>query len=777
METPNPLIEAIARDRRLLDARRPIIRSVPQRAKGAGAQWLLAAVVLAALIALVISLYVSAEQIIYHWDEAVYHDMSMAKAIELRESDLLTSEGAVRALKKIRRSFAEDYSDLHALPVAPPLLLFGESRQVYILSLGLLYLLPYILLTGAAASRLAPDRARWATGAALLLAAALPVAWLPTLRGYPDAGAAALTVLAIWAYLSSPQLPKLWQPVLMGLSMASAILFRRHYLYETTVIFGAAGLVAMVEFGIAARKHRAIAFRAFVRQALRLSLAIAVLVAVMLTVGRPFVARLLTTDFRSLYASYEMPPLTNLAYYAIHYGWLALAVALAGLVWSARREQNRPAALFVLFGGCLAFLQWILFVRQLGVHYPLHFTTWVVLGLTAAALGVRDAVMARMPALSRTAHAGLIAPVVLLLLGSAWVGLSGLGSSEPGPRLFPERFPPRISRDGAEIQRLLETLRSQSGVPRAGGNGPARGTIYVAASSAALSDDLLWHADRASSPGLLSTSSDRFWEAGSLNILHWTPFADSRDPFPLEKLVAADFVVLAEPVQYHMRPGEQRVVSVVVEAFSTGWPIAQDFVRLPMTFAFSGGVRVSLYRRMRPTSTETALTTLRQMEAFHGGRPGGQLPWLSLSPGAESWVSRSGPDACRIASGYRVAPPELRYLYIDRLPPTVEVHGNARFSSPECGGQSLRLEAIDRGGKILALTESVLPFGREAEFLLELAAPDAEGLMLRQGGLEQAGEGKCWLEFNQVRVRPGKIEEGPARMPPDSLPGGQGEVE
>jgi hypothetical protein len=424
-----------------------------------------------------------------------------------------------------------------------------------------------------------------------------------------------------------------------------------------------------------------------------------------------------------------------------------------GPVAMARRPEKRAASLFILFGGCLAFVQWALIVRQLGVHYTLHFTTWVVLGLTAAALEGWEAIGRLIPAGLRRGRALLLVPAALLPLLSLWIGLSGQG---PGlsTSLLPQRFPPRQTENAEQTERLLEILRSYSGVSATGDPAPVRRAIYVAASSAKLSDDLLWHADRASTPGLLSTSGDRFWEAGSLNILRWTPFADSRDPFPLEKLVAAELVVIAEPVQYHMRPEEQRVVSMVVEAFTEQWPLSMDFRKLPEQVIFGDVVRVSLYQRVRQTTVQTAMETLRRMERYHGGRPGGQLPWMGLNPGAECFVSISGKTAYRMDSGYYRAPSELRYLYIDRPPASVFVHGFAVANSLECVGRKLRLEAVDGEGRIIGWTQAELPSGYLVEFGMNLAAEGAEGLLLKHSELGQAEGGKCWIGLQSVEVRP-----------------------
>src|SRR5262249_37174477 len=146
--------------------------------------------------------------------------------------------------------------------------------------------------------------------------------------------------------------------------------------------------------------------------------------------------------------------------------------------------------------------------------------------------------------------------------------------------------------------------------------GDNRKPVYVAASSPNLNDDLLWHANRVLHEDVLSYGSGHFWDSRHLNILHWVPLADSRDTYPLDKLMAAEYVVVATPFQCHPHPEEQKVVQVVVNAFTEPWPFARDFVRLPETFTVGDGVQVAVYRRQRPTSLATAIQTLKAMEEF-----------------------------------------------------------------------------------------------------------------------------------------------------------------
>lgn len=690
----------------------------------------------------VVFLYVSSERAFYYWDDAAYQDMAIAKAISLREVDIRSPRAVAGALGAVWYSTGRDYSDLHALPLAPVILAFGDSRLAYVAGLALVYLLPYTLVIGLVAQSLAPAGKGRLFWSAVLLAAAQPAVWVPTLRGYPDAGAAALVGVAVAIYLHEPGMRKRRQPALIGLALALAILFRRHFAYAVITFFACVALLALLEAG--RKKALPEAARLVLRTA---SLGIWFAAALAL-LGWPFIDRLRHTNFSALYISYEMPAPVNLIYYLSFYGWISFLLALLGFIWSLKAGSgfNRKAVLFMLLFGLFSILQWSLAVKQLGIHYSLHFTAWIVLGLTAFVWNL-------MPALKGRLKAVVLSATALFFVFNAVHGLTpfnapGNGTAGTAARtgmLFPARFPPQQNADYEEIERIIHYLRSKAspGDP-----------IYVAASSGVINDDVLWRADRRLYEPVLSYSSGEFWEGGGLNILHWVPFADSRDPYPLEKLLVSKFVLTASPVQYHMRPEEQDVVSMAVAIFEEGWEFSGDFHLLPERFELGEGVTVKVYERVRPTSLETTLDTFEKMEAYSGERPGGRLPWMSLSESARaSYVSSIPGGAFKVDSSFFEAPTRLAYLYIDPDGSEITVSGRLANSAAECGGMRVRLEALDRQGKALASAQFQ---GARVDpaFSLSISASGIAYLVLHQEDLEEAegGSSLCWAGVHDLEV-------------------------
>ncbi len=197
----------------------------------------------------VTSIYVSREYTFYWWDYAGYNNATVELVNSFRESP-------DQALRAVIESLAKEKNLLISVPLVPFLLVFGDSRLSYILSVSLIYVLPFRLLLGAISAKLIPFDSRlvfWSTVAISLL---IPMSWIPTLRGYLDTGGCVFLALAILVYLHDVKLKYWWQILLIGGSLAMAILFRRHFAYSAIAFLGAAILQVFIEFIILLKSRR-----------------------------------------------------------------------------------------------------------------------------------------------------------------------------------------------------------------------------------------------------------------------------------------------------------------------------------------------------------------------------------------------------------------------------------------------------------------------------------------------------------------------------------------
>lgn len=659
--------------------------------------------ILLALIAINITfIYVSNEHTFYAWDSSNYQRLTIAKSIDFRESP-------IKALFKTWQSTGRDYSDVPTLLLAPFILTFGDSRLVYILSIALVYLLPFVLVIGAIATKLIPSypfAVYWSTALFTLLT---PMVWIPTLRGYPDVGSALLIALAILVYLQNLQLKHRWQIALIGFFIATAILFRRHFVYDGIAFFVSVALQTLITYATQMRQRSPEALRNLVASSMRIGWTVSTTLITLAVLGLPFLKRVLNNNFRLLYASFEVTVNEGIRYYGDYYGWLTLV--LAGLGFAAgiqNRVVVRPVATFIILFSSFSFIQWVFNVKQLGIHYSLHFTLLVVLGLVV--FGWTAWITPNRKTRILVLGSGVIYVILNLVIGLSSVNLL---NNTPLSQLFSIHKPPLKLAEYDKIARLVTYLRNTTN---------SQEPIYIEGSSHSLSISIIQEAEHTLYPG-----------KEKLNILD-SPRVDSRDSYPLEKLLQAQYVVFATPYQQSRVPAnKRRVIKVVANAFTKDWEIAQDFTRLPVEFDLVEGAVVNVYKRSRPTSIETALHTLIDIHNYIGIRPGGQSNWISLSevPGhkiqlqlrtqkmyPQDLLQTINPEASATS-----------FLYIGKLSKQVRIIGKITYTDNGCAGASLRFDTTNQQGEVID-TAKLAHYPTDApDFMLPLRAQNAAYLL------------------------------------------------
>ncbi|MDB9528818.1 hypothetical protein PN498_22690 [Oscillatoria sp. CS-180] len=599
--------------------------------------------------------YVSNDEYIYFWDTANYHNQSVELANIFRSS-------IVDGFNTFFSSLGRDYNQVPCLPIVPIILIFGDSRLVFITGLALLYILPFSLSTGVIVVRLLNSYSFaifWMTAFSAIL---MPPVWNSILVGYPGIGGAAIMNLAILTHLRDPKLSIRWQIPLTGLLLSFAILFRRYYAYNARAFLAALFLEGLIlSFCLFPKK-----FGKFLRRFLNYELAV-VLISLScflaLTLLSPeFINRVINTDFSSLYASYQHPVFAILGFYAKAYGWVIWLLAVAGLAIGALiRPDSRSSLLFLTLFGAISILDWGISARYIGFHYATQFTVFTVIGIAilfwASLRYFKNSLRASIPIL-------IAAILIFNLLNGLTTFIPFRTSLVPWLALTSPP-PPMIRSDYNEVNDLITFLRSI---------GANNEPIYVAASSMTLNPSIVMEGEKQ----LFGRQQSK------LNILH-VPHVDSRDFYPLEALLKAHYLLIAVPFQHHMSAEEQDVVKVVFDAFTETWDISQDFRILPEQFVLEGGVTIHIYERIRRTSLEAALKSLQLMQEKIFPRPGTQSDFLSLEIDEANTAEHS----------------MLPTLYIGPLADSSKFIGTIGFRHQDCTHAAFQLTTLDTEGKAL----------------------------------------------------------------------------
>jgi hypothetical protein len=669
----------------------------------------LGAIACLAIALLIPWLYVHREHTFYAWDYRYFADNAARVADDLRTAASVGPTGWLPELRRIWLSTERDYSDLAVLPVAPLTSAFGTSRLAFVSGLALTSVLPFALASGVVAAQVIGRPGRPVFWSAALLTLLTPAAWVPALRGYPDASGGALLFAAILAYLPQRSLRTWRQAGLIGVPLALAVLTRRHFVYPALAYFISTAAFGLLEI-VRLRRQPG---RALTQAAAYLAGLARVGLISLLTlglIGAPFLVRLSGADFGRLYASYAVAPGSEARFFAAIYGWSALGLAGLGLL--ARRARGEAAwlALYAL----VALGLWLVLARQTDPQYTLQFTPVVVTGLIALAYAVWDAA----PRRARLWLLGTASAYLVLNLG---VGLGAIRVAD-SPWLrsaLATDYPPLVRTD---YQAVLDLVSYLHGVAAPGD------PIYVAASSEAVNHDVLRAADRDSHP--LSEWLDFIYP----------PEVDSRDAYPLEDLAQARLVIVVTPFQQHLGASEQTVVQAVVETFTQRWEIARDFTRLPAQFTLGDNLAVAVYRRDGPTSAATAVQDLDRLRRTVGRRPGCQPDWALVTPPPTRPVGRNAERLCRLPPVRLELPAtaDSHLVYVEPVAQPARVAGWALPLGLGCPALALELRLLDASGRQVGETQIANPASSDGAFAATLTPTRTAYLVLNPRGATAA---------------------------------------
>lgn len=564
-------------------------------------------VLAAALLLFGAYLYMSYEKTLYCWDSANYSTLTgYSYQLFFPRNSPTASFRPIDGLWHVQKSFGAEYNLLCTVPLIFFQRVFGQSRTVFILAITFCYFIPYCIAWGLVATRLFTVSRRWVFWGMVVLSVLIPLSWMSVTYGYPDVGASALLGFAVYFYLLDVELKSLRQCIGIGLILFLLPLFRRHYVFGVTAFFAAAILQHLYLLIAQVRQDPRSLGGALLREIGRFCLLGGVLIGALYLLARPFVELIAGHNYFNLYQSYMFSPDKGLALFASAYGLILCAAAVCGYVLGFLvKVFHKPQGMFITILAIITIVQWLFVVQQPGIHYTTHFNPFIALGMLAV-----------FAAASQVLRGGLKA--VVFVLGSALLlyrFLIGFGvlapfdSPDPAGALMAKN-PPIVRRDYEELKRLIEDLRRDA---------PLNATIHAAASSFALNAEIVRNGEM------------EFYGVDKVRLrFPNTPDVDSRDWFPLEPLLKADYVITANPVQYCVRPDEQKIVRLVVDAFDQGVPITKDFTPFPSTYTLESGATVRVYRRNKPTEFSLALRELTRQEGMFPTRPGRQASWISL---------------------------------------------------------------------------------------------------------------------------------------------------
>ena len=585
-------------------------------------------IVAAVVLNLVAIIIVSNSATVYIWDVAGFWKSAIS------QSELLFGNLA-SFIKNVITSI--NTSDYNYLPVVLPALsakLFGTSRLIFILSIINFYALPAIYVMSLAsrqllrmgrgegeessaeaksaslastdtntasksaslASTVSNTAAKSASMASTVSFTAaflfLPLVGAFSSFGFLDIGGLVFCGFALFLYFGREESKTLFTYGAIGFLLCGMYLFRRWYLVWIIAFFVCSFLHQAF---LCIKKEQKAAGSVFNLLAMGLSF----FVPLTVFFHKLVVDKLLQTNYGNIYASYYRPLAVDLQSAHVWFGSIAIVLVLIFSIYLVLYPRTKKfsfsgiicgnyAVLFLLFHSVFTFFVF----RTIQGHGQQHFFLYVPTFYLILAVGINKVFVCLFNRInSKKPLAVVIAVAFLVFAGLSYV-IPFTHYDDIRLKAFPGLTMRTYKRyDIAELIRLCADLDRLS----EGGDK----TIALVASSLALNGDTLRNLEISinvpskSAGGVLPS---RGYIASGSEI-------DSRDGLPVY-LYRSEYVVVADPVQLHLPPGNQTLVTIPAEEFLAGDTIGAAFERLDDTYMLDNGATIYIYKKTRAITPE-----------------------------------------------------------------------------------------------------------------------------------------------------------------------------
>lgn len=474
---------------------------------------------------------------VYTYDFAIYHERA-ALYINLLKSDPAALCG------RLYTSFGTDYSGLPSLFAMPFMLLLGNSRAVYVLSLSIYSLAAYFILF-VTVKKLSPAPMK----NFIILILEFPLMTFLTLKGFPDVGCTAIGAAAIYIYLFSEE-KGYADGFFSGVLLACGFLFRRYFMMFV-IGFGAAVIIDCLP-----KKKNRFIFPFFCLLGMGGTM--------LLPFQKLMVKNLLMRNYGDAYSYYQMGAAVNIEFLIKAFGGLLILGLLIGFI-ILRKDRN---AVFCAVGLAVTLTAFLL-TQSPGKHHMSIFMTWALIIM----ITVNGFVLSKV----KKASAVLLTAAVI----------QSAVCFVPGEK-FP-LFHNMLIKPDIESSENLESYKTVSDFLTA--NLKENEKAYVLGVSDKFSESKL-EAVNFSLTGELKAPA-----------LLTAAIVDSRDRLP-EEFFDVKYIVVTDPIQYERGEEYQQVVKIPAQMLlsSEGW--GQAFERLDITCTLDDGTKVYIYERIRDVTPE-----------------------------------------------------------------------------------------------------------------------------------------------------------------------------
>lgn len=475
---------------------------------------------------------ISSQQMIYFWDMLETWEPTIF-------CEEITFSDPLQALINLHSSINHaDYNNFLPMLMALPMHLFGKSFLCYELYVWLMFGLPAIFFAAATFKTIFDGAGVriFSCSALMTIILLVPIVEIPVLVGYANISIL-LPGSIIFAMLLSLDKSKVQlEPlILIGVLSVVAVLQARTAAYLILGLF-----MGYTAFSLS----RGIRDRALLPDLLNLAQKFFVIGVVGLTIILilffPFLKHVLTYDIATAYSAYAQgfDYATRIFVHATDLGFLIYALFIVGLILSLREEK---IFLYAIFCAAWFFTAELLICRVQVIDLQHNYT--MILPFAFMLI-----VLISFAELRKKICAAIIFVMVFNFCQTFSATLNV-------PKIFHQPFPKLVRNDIDDMKKFVDDL-----------NALTAGTdkrIFILASSPLYSAHILTKI-------YLPDNHNALPSLMEANVI------DLRDGFPIN-FFDADYILVVEPIQLHMRAQDQSVVVKPAEWLLNSSPISQHF--------------------------------------------------------------------------------------------------------------------------------------------------------------------------------------------------------
>ncbi|HXU27308.1 MAG TPA: hypothetical protein VN698_08760, partial [Bacteroidia bacterium] len=415
---------------------------------------------------------------------------------------------------------------------------------------------------------------------------------IPCVAGYLDAiGLLYIGFLMILIYedaLSKKDIPNLLLTFFLLIVMSVT---RRWYLFWLVAFFPSYFIAGIIRFATDKSYTR----KSLITLTINLTIIGVVYIGILYRFFKGFFQRSLFNNYSDVYSAYKWGGYTENFNRTIFYLSIpVILISIIGIYTGIKNKASRLLSLVQLIQ--LAIILFLFFRIQsfsLQHYYLIAPTILFFLAMGFATIFV-------IPKWGKYISSVLIL-LQLLSFTHTFTNWPSIRPNEVQSYLFPVTgFQISDRSDLKRIEALVEYLNSLS-------NNNRNKSVYILASSHIINDDILRNTnlpyDMNSMKGLCN------------NNCH----VDKVHGFP-QDLLGADIVVVADPIQYHLRPEDQRVVGIPAEEILSGRGIGKSY-RLLKEFSIMNDIKLKVYEKIKPYSLGAIDSLLATFKSYYPEYP------------------------------------------------------------------------------------------------------------------------------------------------------------